>query len=1148
MSAFRSTALAAGLLPLLIAGCSSSGNEAGPDGGVLYIEACSLGCTGGNDGAAVSCTIVNTFRNQEIAVLFSAPVEQSTVNASSFRVVDVSNGTTPIGEFFVDVLNPRRLVFRPELTFGVDGVPNFGFEPFTTYEVTIPGEAQGDAGPFIRSTKGRNNQSRLQCTIFTDQGVIDPVPGTPRVTMFVETENDESPVTPIRSAEVVSGEVRVKSRSEIRMVFDDIMNVATMLDPSTGNSTTVTVEVDADGQLGSSDDRDDVAGSFDVEVNLESLQTILTFRHEVRVENEAAPQPTAGFPSAGDGLQKRRIVVEIRNAVVDLINNSVSEIDGGGANSFVPESTDFTALILPGMVDDSGDPFGEDGGAEDFTFSNSPFALGNSEDGEFSSEDAVRSSAIWGDGQLKAGVGGGSGRLGDLYIPGGETVTLNTESQVFPLGIQNDIPDLIGNEVYSGGDPTGNYLVSITIEDGVFEFNSVIVETGGTLIFEGANAARLFSRGRMNIQNGALIDISGSTAAAHDSAHADPTIDWTGDGAASLFYATANFLSETAAGGGPGAGSGGLGGTRYNTDSTVSLFIDTGFLKGAAFRAGWALADMDGNAGEGIGGEATPLSGQGTGGDHWPTTFPDGSFAWIAAATNTKDVNWNEAPNIGLPAGTSGCFSRQVGGTGAGGGFGTNGSGGNALSDLPVATDSPAGDTDLNNLPGTTEGGQVPFLIAGESVSFTNAGYSRRTLAASSASSGFLVGGSGGGGGGNHPYGTYSNGLQHSSGECGAEGTFVRIWPDNFSGPFPGWLDHSGAAGGGGGGAIQLCSGALISIDGVIDASGGNGGSAVTFPSLAFAGGLNASPGGGGSGGAVRIQSRTVTLADQPGRVNVSGGQGGVSSDTWGGSLGGDGGAGLVRIETQFNGPTDPDGANHDEYDHSIAPYDEDGIEFGPFSVDFLSVDKGFWVPGDSGAIRYHPETYSGSTSCWIQPQGNFFTLNFTEDPDPATNPTAEEMGWNMHIRYMFNGDIIEIPYRGPGGIDSPVGDQSLEEYWGNCLNHGNEAELGGNCLGGDGAVGSPITVRFQGARVATVPGDLCTLGTDTPIDPTSLTPWVKHPSELNPNLALGRDWPQPNLIRYTIIFDEGANLDGGLIRWEDIDGVDNIWIRSNPD
>ena len=77
-------------LSLGLAGCSGGG---GTSTGAFYVETCSLGCTNGyddvnNEFAQVTCTIINTFQNQEIALLFSNPVDLFTVNSSTFQVVN----------------------------------------------------------------------------------------------------------------------------------------------------------------------------------------------------------------------------------------------------------------------------------------------------------------------------------------------------------------------------------------------------------------------------------------------------------------------------------------------------------------------------------------------------------------------------------------------------------------------------------------------------------------------------------------------------------------------------------------------------------------------------------------------------------------------------------------------------------------------------------------------------------------------------------------------------------------------------------------------------------------------------------------------------------------------------------------------------
>ena len=148
MSTIRSSVLATGLLTFpLLAACSVGGeNEAGVFGGQMHVVSCSLGCTSGQGGQQVFCSVINVFQNQEIAVFFAEPVDLFSVNTSSFRVVNVANGTSPTGQFLLDPTNARRLIWRPSLTFDQLGNPQFGLLPNTSYQVTIPGASALKSG------------------------------------------------------------------------------------------------------------------------------------------------------------------------------------------------------------------------------------------------------------------------------------------------------------------------------------------------------------------------------------------------------------------------------------------------------------------------------------------------------------------------------------------------------------------------------------------------------------------------------------------------------------------------------------------------------------------------------------------------------------------------------------------------------------------------------------------------------------------------------------------------------------------------------------------------------------------------------------------------------------------------------------------
>ncbi|MHC4852240.1 MAG: Kelch repeat-containing protein [Planctomycetota bacterium] len=138
------------------------------------------------------------------------------------------------------------------------------------------------------------------------------------------------------------------------------------------------------------------------------------------------------------------------------------------------------------------------------------------------------------------------------------------------------------------------------------------------------------------------------------------------------------------------------------------------------------------------------------------------------------------------------------------------------------------------------------------------------------------VGGSAGGGAGSHPLGA----IVPTSG-----GTKISY--------------RSGRAGAGGGGAVAIRSGRHLAMasSAVIQARGGN-----ASPNLSNAfSDKEPAPGGGGAGGTIFLQVDGTT--DMKGSVDVSGGKGGELKDspTFGDTItvkGGDGGAGVIRMET----------------------------------------------------------------------------------------------------------------------------------------------------------------------------------------------------------------------------------------------------------
>ena len=1056
---------------LVVSACSGDAGSGG--GGSLYIESCSLGCGDGQGGTQVACSIDLVGINPELVVLFSGPVDLQSVDNQSFQVQNANDGSIPAFDYALDPLNASRLIARPSLSLDSAGNPVFALEPNETYLIKIPGTAQGDDGPFVHALGGGPNESRLSCTVQTTTEVLDTVPGAPKARVFVDTLSQSD-------VEIETGPASVADvllSSQITVVFDDLMNIATLSSPQSGNAPFARVMIDPDGNTNNVTDQVPVGGSWSAFWDQDLFQTTFVFTPEV------------GFPASGSGPLPRKIVIDLPEQISDLVGNG---LDNAGLFYCIPEAQPFDDVILP---DDDGENF-DDNDNNAVSFSGS----GWGEDGV----DEVGNPFEY----LGFGLGGGSGRLGELIIGAGEVVTLNTDSQEFPLAEQ--VRDLLDNNVPGADyDPADSATwPTITISDGRFEFSHVVIKGNGRLVLTGDNPGRVYSRGELLVDG--VLDCTGETAPDHQSnSYTDGPL-----------VSPATAFGGAGGLGGPAGGSGGVGGDRFDhTNSSTSLQNLGGIPNPGAV--------IDGGEGEGVGGFAVAGFGQGTGGSHWPNNIPTSN----QHAQDIGDVDYSVVLNVS----SSGleCRVATVGQPGAGGGYALVGNEG-----IPSANGYVAVNPGVNsNLPANT----APGSVAGLNIEAPGSQPIVRGLVG-----GLLRGGSGGGGGGMHLWGIRNNATPDETGSAcfGASTGFF----------FPYW-DHSGAGGGGGGGALQLHSGNKITVNGQIDCSGGGGGGATILnqdiwactnqgqadEANKIACGAFAAPGGAGSGGAIKIQAPTIDIQSVSNRMVVAGGPGGEGV---GGSLGGDGGPGLVRYEVE-GGPLQDDPTGQATLASEIAPF------IAPHNPG----EPSFNSPHESAAIlsvgrmkqsRVRPESMSGAMSCWMKPNGNFFQLTFNSDDDSDTSGTFEpdEMGWNMDVVYEIGVDgsgdpILDLmPYRGVPDLGDepnfPLSGESFEEYLGQTLNH-------------DQLFGSLFTVRFQGARLNGLLQDPCDVslgGVTSDIAEGSLTPWVRHPDEL------GLFSPSPNMVRFCVVFEEAMQDHGHpqhLINAQ-IHGVTNLSIAVTPD
>lgn len=993
---------------LTMSGCGSeievaNGSVGGGIGSEMAVMSCSLVCSTGMLGFPVNCGAASIKANEEIAIEFTQPVDLASVNNSSFRIKNTLTGLAPPGVFLIDPANPRRLIFRPKISFDEAGSPEFGFELGHSYTINLNGELHS-GGPYVTSISGHENLSKLACNVSVTSGLIDVSPGPSELTIFADQVTSYAPSGEVLTTQetLVSGSLDVFdvwSLSSIRMRFNDIISPVTLLNPDGESSPTVRVFIDPDGLTSGSSDWIGLPGDLELLLDESTLSSTLTFR------------PDSGFPSAGSGPLPRRIVVMVTEGVLDLAG---SPLANPGVYSFVPESQAFGEVQLPF-------------GGEDFA------------DGEFM--DFSNSGAFIGGGQMTAGLGGGSGKHGALRV--------NLANSPFILNTDNfDISNF--GVVLEGGTafPPSATPPLVTVTDGIFEFSSLEVESDGQLYLEGSQAARIFVRGQALVQG--LLSAAGQGTPddiGPDGGHPSNVLDGGLGGA-----------------GGMAAGAGGRGADRPDNSGTTLLF-----LPGPGNGVPNPGAIEDGFDGEGVGASSSAMNlGGGEGGVHWPDILP---FGWT-------DFGGFQPDDL--------CQGDQVANPGGGGGYSTAGKESDAMWPNPFANDpsgigmSPPGDASGGD---PLDIGLTPLMME------------------LSPELGNLRGGSGGGGGGTHVHLTRTNSPAFENCLLG----FINFY-----------ASHSAAGGGGGGGALQLQAGSEVRITGLIDLSGGDGGSATNPGGLSLD--EQASPGGGGSGGVALIQSRQVLLSALTKALDISGGVGGTGVGL---SRGGDGGAGILRIESDF--PVTPTAIAP-----KVSPFDgTPGSEFGgPDSSAIFTSDA--WSADLAGA-----GARSGTQSCWLRPNGFFFQIIYI--PDDFSDPLDPVLGWDMQM-FTPGDPSTSFSYRDKNDPNNPFGD-SPEALFG--------TDLGGLSP-------APVIVRFQGARIGELPLNLCDadfVQDGGSILLESITPWVRHPSELNtywdtvfpsdPGEAEGR---RPNIIRYSIIFDRSSP------NWPAFGGLESFEILAQPD
>jgi hypothetical protein len=295
--------------------------------GDFQVIDCSLGLAPGPNG--LTCIRTDIAVNRDVRVTFNQPVDLRSVTNRSLQFLDLATGLSALYFVAIDPRDPRTLVIRPLVSFDSSGNPLFGLLAGRQYLFRIRGREQDPLRDYVTSVDGTPNRTRLECALLVSGGVVDVVPGRPRVKVYVEAVLERDPETgePVRTGRVPAEDaVDVMRSTAVELVFDDVMNPSTLANPVTGTSTFLRVHFDPDGDVTNPSDQVPVAGSFNVTLNQTASTSHVVFA------------PFERLPVSGPSRRPARVVLLVSSLVSDLGGNTLSN---PGQWSFTTAPEDF---------------------------------------------------------------------------------------------------------------------------------------------------------------------------------------------------------------------------------------------------------------------------------------------------------------------------------------------------------------------------------------------------------------------------------------------------------------------------------------------------------------------------------------------------------------------------------------------------------------------------------------------------------------------------------------------------------------------------------------------------------------------------------------------------------------------------------------
>ncbi|MBI4882264.1 MAG: hypothetical protein HY812_21770 [Planctomycetes bacterium] len=215
--------------------------------------------------------------NQPIEIIFDSDLQKSSVTASTVNVTSIGaeilgplglTSAVPGGQIAPVSLSvsKKKLTIRPATLFAGSSV-SFGFAAGAYYRLQLKGKEKG-----VKGEGGDALQSTVYISFRTSAIVSDPSPGAPQATVKLK-DHAEGGVTlhqtSVAAPQPGFDKTTPNPSPSLKIIFNEHVLPSTVLNPATGISPTLSIQLDVDDVNTTQADRVQLPGAFALSHGLE---------------------------------------------------------------------------------------------------------------------------------------------------------------------------------------------------------------------------------------------------------------------------------------------------------------------------------------------------------------------------------------------------------------------------------------------------------------------------------------------------------------------------------------------------------------------------------------------------------------------------------------------------------------------------------------------------------------------------------------------------------------------------------------------------------------------------------------------------------------------------------------------------------------